>query len=89
MITVTDDAKVELKNILISNSQDSDDGLRILIDTSGKPSIMIDKEQAGDEVVEHDGHKILIAQKELSSILDGYIVDCWDTENGKQLTISK
>lgn len=50
---------------------------------------MIDKEQAGDEVVEHDGHKILIAQKELSSILDGYIVDCWDTENGKQLTISK
>ena len=55
------------------------------------PSIllMLDKEEQDDQVVEHDGSKVLLVEKGLSSMVDGLTLDAQDTPDGPKLVISK
>ena len=50
---------------------------------------MADDEQEGDQVVEHEGSKILLVRAELTTQLEGVTIDCQDTPEGPQLVLSK
>ncbi len=89
MLTITDSARDELKNILEENSSEADDGLRLIVNQPGNFALMLDKKQDNDEVVEHQGWNILLYQRDMSQILEDIILDCQHTENGKMLVISK
>lgn len=89
MITVTDSAKAELKNILQENSSELDEGLRLIVNRPGNFALMLDRKQENDNVVEHEGLNIILYQKEMENVLDDIIIDCRFTENGRMLVISK
>lgn len=65
----------------------SETALRIIPLPDGRVGLVLDMFRDGDQVVEHDGEKILVVGPELGDSLDGLVFDCVDTEEGRQLTI--
>jgi len=47
----------------------------------------VDTETLGDQVVEHEGSKVLIVERELADQLEGVTVDVEDTPEGPRLSI--
>jgi Fe-S cluster assembly iron-binding protein IscA len=88
MLTVTERAAQELKGILQANAVEPEQVLRLVREAGGF-SLQLDKESAGDEVVESEGTKLLLIDEQLSPITDGAVVDCIDTPEGPRLTITK
>ena len=89
MLTLTERAKAELKNILHQNQGATDDGLRLILSQPGDFALMLDKKQVNDKIVEDEGRILLLYQKDMARILDNIVLDCQDTEKGKMLVISK
>jgi len=88
MLTVTERAAQELKGILEAHAVEPEQVLRLVRETQGF-SLRLDKEGAGDEVVESEGATILLIDEQLGPIVDGAVVDCIDTPEGPRLTITK
>jgi Fe-S cluster assembly iron-binding protein IscA len=88
MVTVTERAAQELKEILEAQAVEPEQVLRLVREAQGF-SLRLDKESAGDEVVESEGATILLVDEQLSPIVDGAVVDCIDTPEGPRLTITK
>ena len=65
----------------------SEASLRIIPLADGRVGLILDMFRDGDQVVEHDGEKLLVVGPELGDSLDGLVFDCVDTEAGRQLTI--
>jgi len=89
MLTVTESAKRLLKKILLSKTDDPDVGLRLSLKPPGQLGIVLGREAEGDQVVEHQGLKVLLVAQELAPVLDGETLDIQDTANGPTLVISK
>ncbi|MFC1939679.1 hypothetical protein ACFLXO_03210 [Chloroflexota bacterium] len=89
MIGVTERARQELKRILLDNVDNPQAGLRLSAGESGQLSLGIDVEMEGDEIVEHDGSKVLLVENGLASSLEGLAVDIEDTPEGPRLVIVK
>ena len=87
MIGVTDRAKQELKNILDDNTDDQESGLRLVTNEQGQIGIAIDKERPGDNVVEHNGSKVLLVEEALASQLVGITIDIENAPEGPRLAI--
>lgn len=87
MIGVTDRAKEELKNILDSNADDQELSLRLVTNEQGQIGIALDKERPGDNVVEHNGSKVLLVEDALVPHLVGITIDIEDTPEGPRLAI--
>lgn len=103
MINVTTTAKDLLHNVLhdalqqsqAENSQEI--GLRLTRTSetgeanggSGPFTLTVDREQAGDQVVEHDGAKVLLVDQSVSTQLDGATLGTTDTPDGRRLTINR
>lgn len=87
MITVTERAKEQLKTMLIANQADPDDGLRLLPSPGGRFVLAIGSELSGDQVVEYEGHKVLLVGIEYFSMLDGAVVDYRETKDGPVLLV--
>jgi len=87
VITVTEDAKRVLKNILIDSEADPEKGLRLLPIPDGKFVLALDTELHGDLVIEYDGYKVLLIGIEYVKILDGKTIDCQATEAGAVLFV--
>jgi len=88
MVIVTEDAKNELKKILSEKVDHPLASIRLLI--GAQPDnfgLSIDIEVPGDQVVEHDGSKVLLIDGELSERLDGDILDVEDTASGKSFVV--
>ncbi len=51
--------------------------------------LMLDRAHEGDEVVEHNGKKVLMVDQRMSDLLDGITLDAVDTPEGKQLAITR
>lgn len=86
MITVTERAKQELKNLLIMNGADADEGLRLLPYPGGF-ALILDTELSGDQVVGYEGYKVLLVGIEYFQTLDGKTVDCQETIEGTVLCL--
>ena len=89
MIGVTERAKQELKRVLSDKVDDPQAVLRLTATGEGKLGLGIDIESPGDEVVEHEGSKVLLVEKGLASSLQGLTLDVQDTAEGPQLAIFK
>jgi Fe-S cluster assembly iron-binding protein IscA len=89
MVTVTENAKQQLKETLLANRDDPETGLRLSIKTPGQFGLVLDKEQKGDQVVEHDGLKVLLLGLDIVETLKGATLDTRDTPEGTKLVISR
>ena len=86
MVTVTDEAREELKRTLAgANLGDPAMALRLAIGDAGDLQLQADVEHEGDQVVEHAGSKVLLLGSDISLLLDGFIIDCEDTDDGPSL----
>ena len=68
MITITKAAKQQLKQILLANTTDPNEGLRLKI-TSDQIGLVLDKQSHYDHVIKYDGLKILIIGNENERLL--------------------
>ncbi|MFC2003554.1 hypothetical protein ACFLV4_06415 [Chloroflexota bacterium] len=59
MITITERAKEELKDVLVAAEAEPDEGLRLLPTSEDVFELMLDTEMSGDLVVEYEGYKVL------------------------------
>jgi Fe-S cluster assembly iron-binding protein IscA len=88
MILVSEEAKNELQKMLAEKVDNPLAGIRLVRGTAqGFYGLSIDIEMPGDQVVEHNGSKILLVDKELSNSLDGATVDVEDSDQGKSLVV--
>jgi len=86
MIDVTERAKQEFKKILSAKVDNPLAGLRLI--TSGDQfAFNIDVEMPGDQVVEYEGSKVLLAEGELATRLKGHTLDIEDTADGPGLVL--
>jgi Fe-S cluster assembly iron-binding protein IscA len=89
MIGVTERAKQELKNILTANVDNPQATLRLTAGDQGQLGLGIDIEQLGDQIVEHEGSKVLVVEEALATALEGVTLDVQDTDEGPKLVVSK
>ncbi len=91
MLTVTAQAAEKLKEAIQAQTEDPEVAIR-LIPSSSKPNqldMALDREQEGDQVVESEGVKVLLISSELTQVLDGMVIDCQETPQGVQFSISQ
>ncbi|MFC1999793.1 hypothetical protein ACFLXE_03430 [Chloroflexota bacterium] len=88
MITVTEGAALQLKQILTDNATDPDHVLRVP-DASEGFVLELGPATEGDEVVEYEGSPVLYIDSEVSLALadTNLFIDCLDTPEGPQLTL--
>ena len=91
MLTVTESAKRNLKEILLASTNDSKIGLRLSMKPRGQLGLMLvlDREALGDYVVKHERSKVLLVRQELMPLVDGVTIGTQDTPEGSRLTISR
>ena len=88
MITATEPAKQELKRILNANTDKPEACFRLTADEWGQLRLAIDMEKDGDQAIEHEGLKLILAEKELADTLQGITIDVEDTPEGTKLVIT-
>ncbi|MFQ6114202.1 MAG: hypothetical protein ACE5NG_08945 [bacterium] len=89
MLTVTDNAKEELKKTLQAHTDDPEVSLRLELKPPGQFGLVLGKEAEDDQVVEHEGTKVLLVAAELASAVEGITLDVQDTADGPKLAVSK
>jgi Fe-S cluster assembly iron-binding protein IscA len=89
MLKVTDSARQLLKETLKAQSDDPEVSLRLSLKQSGQFEIVPDREVQGDQVVKHEGVKVLLVAPELAPIIEGVTLDVQDTPDGPRLTVLK
>ena len=87
MLTVTEGAKQLLKETLLAHTDDPEIGLRLSLKAPGQLGIVLDREEEGDQVVEHEGAKVLLVAPELAPVVDGGTLDVQDTADGPKLAV--
>jgi len=88
MLTVTAQAAEELKAKAQVEVTDPEQALRLIRAGSGQLALIPDTAEEGDQVVEHEGDKVLLVGAELTDAVDGLVLDCKDTPEGRRFTIS-
>ena len=88
MVGVTKAGLAELKRILDEHTDNAQAGLRLTTDQSGTLGLTIDVETAEDQVLEHEGSKLLIIEHNLAAGLKGITIDVDETPEGNKLVIA-
>lgn len=89
MLAVTECAKEELKRMLSAKVDNPQAGLRLTPSSPNKFALSIDIEMAGDQVVMHEGSKVLLIEKGLAASLTGLTLDLEDTPEGPEFVVLK
>lgn len=89
MVTVTESAKQQLGIMLLSVGASPELGLRLTATGPGQFGLAPDREKGGDQVVEHEGSKVLLVDEEVSEALEGVTIDCVETAQGPRLVFSQ
>ena len=89
MLTVTNNAKDKLMELLLVNTDDREIGLRLTMELPGQFGLALDRGLPTDEVIEHEGLKLLLIEPELVGLLEGATLDAQDTPEGPKLVISR
>jgi Fe-S cluster assembly iron-binding protein IscA len=88
MVTVTDRATQELRNILAEVTTKPGQALRLVARPGSDFGLGLDEEREGDEVVAADGEKILLIAREIADVVGDATIDIQDTGKGHELVIS-
>jgi len=86
MVSVTEKARDKMKNLLDSTVNNPLIGLRLVVNDHEEYILGTDVEKPGDEVVKHEGSKILFIGKDKADRVDGYTIDF---ESKKKFVISR
>ena len=89
MVKVTETAKQELKKQLLAYTNDPDLSIRLESKSPGELRLVLDRESEGDQVIEHEGTKVLLVAPELATALEGIALDVQDTTDGPKLVARK
>ena len=90
MVKVTARALDMLAEIKASANIDVPDiGLRLEPATSGGLGLLLDRERAGDQIVEYAGEKVLLVEDQLAEALTGAEIDCEPVGKEMQLVIGR
>jgi len=87
MLTVTEGAKQHLKKVLLTHTDDPELGVRLKVDESGEYGLTLDREAEGDQLVEHEGSKVLLVAHEVAERLAELTLDTEDTPEGTRLRL--
>jgi len=88
MIDVTKRAKQELRKILSAKVDNPLAGLRLITSgPRGQFGFSIEVEMPGGRVVEYEGSKVLLVERELATRLEGHTLDIEDTADGPGLVL--
>jgi Fe-S cluster assembly iron-binding protein IscA len=88
MMIVTDEAKHELRETLLTNTDDPEICLRLAMKSPSEFGLALDREVEGDQVIEHEGSKVLLIGREVAVFADSLTLDVKDTPEGKKLVFS-
>jgi Fe-S cluster assembly iron-binding protein IscA len=86
---VTARAAQELKHILEAHATEAEQILRLAPEPGGQLILTLDQAREGDEVVESEGSKVLAVGENIAWALESVVLDCVDTPQGPQLTLSR
>ena len=89
MLTVTENAKQTLKEILATQSDDPEIGIRLTFSAPGEFGVVLDREAEGDHVVEHEGAKALLVAPDVAPMVEEVTLDVKETPEGPRLVMSK
>ena len=81
-LSVTERATAALKILLDQHGHEEGQVLRLNTDGQGKMQFTLDSEQAGDQVFEHDGHKVIVIEPSVSESLSGNTIDLKEDGSG-------
>jgi Fe-S cluster assembly iron-binding protein IscA len=87
MVNITENARKELKKILLDNVDMPQARLRLVNREEGELGLGIDIEMPGDELVEYEGMPVLVVEKGLADNLNGVTIDVDNTPEGAELVI--
>lgn len=96
MVKVTEQAKQALDDLRTDalsripkeTELKRDPALRLVIQGT-QAGLALDYPEEGDQVVEHNGHPVLVIDQVVGRVLDGTTVDVTDTPEGERLTIHR
>jgi Fe-S cluster assembly iron-binding protein IscA len=88
MVNVTQRAKVKLKELLDSESDDRAVGLRLGKTGSGALGLFPDRGRPDDQVVEHEGAAVLLVGQDIAATVDNRTIDCDDSGPEARLTVT-
>jgi len=84
MVDVTERAKERLLDMKrLANISAPEVGLRLTPASTGEWQLVPDRATEGDQVVEHDGSKVLLIGANASEVLGDRQVDCRETTPGE------
>lgn len=91
MVTVTENAKGLLKGVLTAHSGDRELGVRLVINPGRQQGLglALGREEAGDQVVEYGGYKVLLVSRDMASHVDRITLDMDDTPEGLKLLVQR
>ncbi|MFG0306301.1 MAG: hypothetical protein ACF8Q5_08820 [Phycisphaerales bacterium JB040] len=87
MLTVTEDAKSHLADIIDKSNLPDEASIRLVAGPDGI-GLAPDKPKETDQAYEHNGKTVLVVAPELQTQLDDKTMSIQETENGKQLSIA-
>jgi Fe-S cluster assembly iron-binding protein IscA len=88
MIAVTARAARELKAVAQAELEGREQALRLVPDESGQLGLVVDRVKDGDQIVEHEGVRVLLVGAEVIDVVHGMVVDWEDTSEGPCLIIT-
>ena len=74
MLSVTGQAKVELRKLLTDHADHPEMALRLTSSTAGQFGLIVDIETAGDQVVEDEGYEVLLVEPGLAAKLEEHVL---------------
>jgi Fe-S cluster assembly iron-binding protein IscA len=89
MLTVTENAKQFLKETLAAHNDDLEERPRLILETSGQLGLALGIEGKDDQVIEHEGAKVLLISPEVASAVEQLTMDVENTADGPQLVVLK
>lgn len=89
MVTVTDQAAQELRNILADTAMKPEQALRLVMRPGGGLGLGLDEEHEGDQVVTADGEKILLVAPSVVEALGEATIATQETSGGQMLVVSR
>ena len=75
MVTVTERAAAELQEVLKSQNATDDEGVKLVPGDDGRVQMTIAQPEAGDQIMQRDGHPLLIVDAAIVDTLAGTEVD--------------
>ncbi len=86
-LIVTERASVHLHEALDNTPHEDNEVLR-LIQSQGEFSLLLDKQQEDDQVIEHAKSAVMVIEPEVSQSLSGVTLDVIETPEGSKLSLS-